>query len=94
MTISWLCYRFMPDGIYLDGVKLGPKELAREMAYLINMQDKYYDYFKWHNYYSYHDVEEVPETDPFCGLCSLINEQNLEKTKFNHDFRKWWDPPT
>ncbi|KAJ0171789.1 hypothetical protein K1T71_012552 [Dendrolimus kikuchii] len=85
--------RFMPDGIYLDAVKLGPKALAKEMAYLINMKEKYYDYFKWHNYYSYHEVEEVAETDPFCGLCSLVNEQNLEETKILHDFRKWWDPP-
>lgn len=83
----------MPNGIYLNARKLGARALVYEMLFLLNYKEKYYDYFKWHNYYSYHDVEEVAETDPFCKLCTLINEQTPGQTRIHYGFRQWWDPP-
>ncbi|XP_013199634.1 alpha-(1,3)-fucosyltransferase C [Amyelois transitella] len=86
--------RFMPDGIYLNALTLGPEKLAKEMNYLINNPKKYADYFKWKNHYSYHSRGESEETDDYCAFCKLLNdEEKFRRKSVIEDFRKWWDSP-
>ncbi|XP_075973766.1 alpha-(1,3)-fucosyltransferase C-like [Anticarsia gemmatalis] len=85
--------RFMPDGIYLDARKLSVAQLAEQMAQLINDKEKYYSYFKWHNHYSYHDVISSPESDAYCKLCAMMNDERFDKPSTYEDFVSWWSPP-
>ncbi|CAH2106209.1 unnamed protein product [Euphydryas editha] len=86
--------RFMPDGIYLNARELGPKKLSRKMYELIQEPEKYADFFRWRNHYSYHRRDESIETDDYCRFCSMLNEEDLVKTKSVYkNFKEWWDPP-
>lgn len=80
----------MPDGIYLDVMKLGIKGVVREMHAMIQDKSKYHDYFKWHNHYSYHNIEDSPDTDPYCQLCKYLNKM-INITEEIHDLSSWWN---
>ncbi|KAJ8728286.1 hypothetical protein PYW08_016671 [Mythimna loreyi] len=85
--------RFMPDGIYLIAQQSQIRELAEEMVDAINYRQRYYDFFKWHNHYSYHNRRESRDTDTYCKLCALINNQEkYAKTSIYENFIKWWNP--
>lgn len=89
----FLCYRFMPNGTYLNGRDLGAKELARQMIEIYEDKKKYKRFFKWHNHYSYHDVYESPESDSICKLCAIINNNTVfDKATVYEDFNSWWNP--
>lgn len=91
--LNKLFYRFMPNGIYLDAAKLGPKELVKQMFDIINEPDRYNTFFKWHNHYSYHENEESPDTDPYCKLCDHINRMEFDnKSSVVNDLEHWWNP--
>lgn len=88
----------MPDGIYLDALRLGPVELARTMNEIINDTNKYYDFFRWHGYYSFHDTEEDLFKREVCALCELLNNKTLmqQSTVFSN-LSLWWNedfPPS
>ncbi|XP_049885518.1 alpha-(1,3)-fucosyltransferase C-like [Pectinophora gossypiella] len=85
--------RFMPDGIYLDALKLGPKKLAEVMHRSIIFPEKYYyNFFKWKKHYSYHLRHESPDTDDYCQFCAMLNNDTLMSTKsvYNH-IDTWWN---
>ncbi|XP_075973592.1 alpha-(1,3)-fucosyltransferase C-like [Anticarsia gemmatalis] len=85
---------FMPDGIYLNARKMSIRQLVKRMMDLMENKNKYYSYFKWHNHYSYHDVIDSPESDAYCKLCALINdEQQFKRTTVFNNFVPWWSPP-
>lgn len=82
----------MPDGIYLDAVKLGEAGLARKMLEIIDNRHEYYDFFKWHRYYSFHGTEESTETDVFCAFCATMNDlvQRNESSVYV-SLSQWWN---
>nr|XP_049699906.1 alpha-(1,3)-fucosyltransferase C-like isoform X1 [Helicoverpa armigera] len=87
--------RFMPDGIYLTITNDTVSAVAEKMVEIIYDKEKYYEYFKWHNHYSYGDGQEAPETDPYCNLCKLINDDDkFFTTSAYNNFGKWWSPPS
>lgn len=84
----------MPKGIYLDGNKLGPERLAKQMDRIINDMEQYYEFFKWHGYYSFHVAYEDRYQREVCALCELFNN----KTRMNtisiwHNIVEWWNVP-
>ncbi|KAJ8729961.1 hypothetical protein PYW07_016999 [Mythimna separata] len=85
--------RFMPEGIYVTAEQTRIRELAEEMVDIINDKQKYYDFFKWHNHYSYHELRDSRDTDAYCKLCALVNNQEKYlTTSIYEDFTKWWTP--
>uniref|UniRef100_A0A2A4J738 Fucosyltransferase n=1 Tax=Heliothis virescens TaxID=7102 RepID=A0A2A4J738_HELVI len=86
--------RYMPDGIYLTITKDTVREVAQNMVNIINDKEQYYEYFKWHNHYTYSDGQDSPETDPYCNLCLLINDDDkFLRTSVYNNFGEWWNPP-
>ncbi|XP_013198175.2 alpha-(1,3)-fucosyltransferase C-like [Amyelois transitella] len=86
--------RFMPDGIYLNAIKLGVKALAKKMDNFIRSRKRYAKYFKWKNHYSYHSRSESKDTDDYCAFCKLLNnEKKFKEKSVVKNFRKWWDSP-
>ncbi|XP_013198186.2 alpha-(1,3)-fucosyltransferase C [Amyelois transitella] len=84
--------RFMPDGIYLNARELGVEKLARKMDDLIRDPEMYAEFFKWKNHYTYHRKNENRETDDYCSICALLNNEEMMKKKSVYKrFRKWWD---
>ncbi|XP_072938133.1 alpha-(1,3)-fucosyltransferase C-like [Epargyreus clarus] len=80
--------RFLPDGSYLDGRKLGPKKLALVMNELIADKPRYYEFFRWRNHFTYADTHR---TD-VCTLCEVLNDEQMVNTaSVWKDFRKWWN---
>lgn len=83
----------MPDGSYLDARKLGVRKLAKKMNHLMHNMEKYSSYFKWRNHYSYHKKGATVETDDYCGICALLNdEKKINETSVYQDLRQWWNP--
>lgn len=82
----------MPDGIYLDALELGPRNLAKKMNDIIENRKVYYDMFKWHNYYSFHSPYDNPDTNGICKLCKLLNdEKQRAETKVYENIVKWFN---
>lgn len=82
----------MPDGIYLDALKLGPQELATKMSEIIADKHKYYDFFRWHNYYDFNLTSEDDYHREVCGLCKLLNNGVLmNQTTIMRNISKWWN---
>ncbi|XP_049869406.1 alpha-(1,3)-fucosyltransferase C-like [Pectinophora gossypiella] len=83
--------RFLPEGSYLNARELGVQKLAKRMIDLIFDFEEYSSYFKWTNHYSYHARAESADTDDYCGICALLNdEKKLKETTTYHEFEKWW----
>ncbi|XP_028177721.1 alpha-(1,3)-fucosyltransferase C-like [Ostrinia furnacalis] len=86
--------RFMPYGIYLNAKELGVTALAAKMAEIIKNPEQYANFFRWKNHYSYHSKHEIPETNEYCKMCELLNnEEKLKKTSIISNFKDWWDSP-
>lgn len=82
----------MPEGIYLDALKLEPKELAIRMSEVIKDKNKYYEFFKWHGNYSFHLTGEDSYLREVCGLCELLNNNVLmNQTTIVSNISKWWN---
>lgn len=81
----------MPDGIYLDAIKLGVQRLAKEMIDIINHPPRYYDFFKWHSYYSYHATADDKYRESVCAFCTYLNNnaQMYKKTVYVN-VKQWW----
>lgn len=89
---KFTCYfRFMPDGIYLDALKLGVEKLAKEMNDIINHPPRYYDLFKWHAYYSYHPTADDNYRKSVCAFCAYLNNnaKSYKKTVYTN-VKQWW----
>ncbi|XP_053607869.1 alpha-(1,3)-fucosyltransferase C-like [Plodia interpunctella] len=86
--------RFMPEGIYLNAAELSVETLAMKINELINNPEKYVEYFKWTNYYTYHRRNDNSETNDYCSMCALLNNEDmLTKKSVKENFRQWWDSP-
>ncbi|XP_075973298.1 alpha-(1,3)-fucosyltransferase C-like [Anticarsia gemmatalis] len=86
--------KFLPPGSYLDAKELSADKLARKMYRLIKKPELYAQYFRWRNHYSYHKTTDSPETDEYCRMCALLNDNVTMKTKsVVQNLREWWDPP-
>lgn len=85
-------FRFMPDGIYLDGLELGPTKLGKVMHKIISHQKSYYDMFKWHKHYSFHNPLHSPDTNGVCQLCETLNNDD-ERVKLTvyENIVKWFN---
>lgn len=84
-------YRFLPRGSYLNARELGVNHLSDKIYELIKNPDRYVDYFKWKNHYSYHKMPETPETDEFCKICALLNDQDkVAQITIYEKFSQWW----
>lgn len=82
----------MPDGAYIYVAKTNITDIVRQMVLSIKDENVYHDYFKWHNHYSYHDPEETADTDPYCSLCSFINNIDNNTVSAVEHFYDWWNP--
>lgn len=81
----------MPEGIYLDALKLGVERLAKEMNDIINHPPRYYDFFKWHAYYSYHATAENKYRESVCAFCAFLNKNtNVYKKTIYNNVKEWW----
>jgi hypothetical protein len=84
----------MPDGIYLNAREMGVQRLAIKINELIQDKEQYANYFRWKKYYSYHGLHETPETNEYCRICALLNdEKKVLTTSFIENFKDWWDRP-
>lgn len=64
------------------------------MVELINNPKKYLDYFRWKNHYSFHKTSESVETDEYCKMCTLLNDDDMmQKTSIYEDLQRWWNGP-
>ncbi|XP_075982252.1 alpha-(1,3)-fucosyltransferase C-like isoform X1 [Anticarsia gemmatalis] len=82
--------RFLPDGSYIDGRKMSPKELAALMSRLIKSPEEYKQFFKWKQHYTYHNPMRDEDV---CGLCEALNDvSKMEITTVYEKFRSWWNP--
>lgn len=62
------------------------------MSDLIDSPKQYADFFKWKNHYSYHQTTESVETNEYCKICALLNNEKSMKTKsVVKDFNEWWE---
>lgn len=85
-------FRFIPEGIYLDALSLGPKELAKRMSEIINDTYKYSQFFKWHGYYTFHLSSDDMYQREVCGLCELLNNNVLmNQTTIVRNITQWWN---
>lgn len=90
--ISYYIFRFMPKGMYLNAIELGPVKLASIMNGTIRDKTKFYNFFKWHNHYSFHDPSENNDTDVVCGLCSFLNDDSRNNLiHFYENITSWWN---
>ncbi|KAJ2939784.1 hypothetical protein O0L34_g17975 [Tuta absoluta] len=83
---------FLPSGSYINASKMSTQELAALINRSVNnIRDSYLPYFKWKSYYSLHRTDSTPETDDYCRMCALVNneEQLSQRTVYNN-FTKWW----
>ncbi|KAJ0177335.1 hypothetical protein K1T71_007344 [Dendrolimus kikuchii] len=86
--------RFLPDGSYLDARKLGVPKLVEKMIELIKNPKKYLEYFRWKNHYSYHKTSESVETNEYCKMCSLLNDDDMmRRNSIYDDLQTWWNEP-
>ncbi|KAI5643538.1 glycosyltransferase family 10 (fucosyltransferase) c-term domain-containing protein [Phthorimaea operculella] len=86
--------RFMPDGAYLNARELGVSTLAAKMNELMNDFDQYADYFRWTNHYRYENMNTEKDTNNYCAICTILNdEKKVKQNKIYKDFRKWWNNP-
>nr|XP_053607872.1 alpha-(1,3)-fucosyltransferase C-like isoform X3 [Plodia interpunctella]XP_053607873.1 alpha-(1,3)-fucosyltransferase C-like isoform X3 [Plodia interpunctella] len=86
--------RFMPDGMYLNALNLGPRKLAQKMIFLMQNPKEYADYFRWKNHYTFHNRDESVDTDGVCAFCKLLNDEKKFKEKsVINNFREWWNSP-
>ncbi|XP_028177730.1 alpha-(1,3)-fucosyltransferase C-like [Ostrinia furnacalis] len=84
--------RFMPDGSYLNARELGVTNLAQMMADIIRDPERYANFFRWKNYYSYNYKDPNPDSNSYCQMCALMNdEEKIGETTIVHNFRDWWD---
>lgn len=92
MFSVYICYcRFLPDGIYLDALKLGVERLAKEMNDIIKDPPRYYEFFKWHGYYSFQDTADDNYRGSICAFCAFLNsESELYKKTVYTDIKYWW----
>lgn len=82
----------MPEGIYLDALRLKPAELAMTMSKMMNDTYTYYDYFRWHEYYSFHFTGEDSFHREVCGLCELLNNKSrMHQTTVFNNLTQWWN---
>lgn len=88
----------MPEGMYLDGLELGPTKLGKEITKIISNREHYYGMFKWHNHYSFHNPLHNSDTNGVCQLCATINNdhERLKITVYKNivkwfNDRKDWD---
>ncbi|XP_053607871.1 4-galactosyl-N-acetylglucosaminide 3-alpha-L-fucosyltransferase FUT6-like isoform X2 [Plodia interpunctella] len=85
---------FMPDGMYLNALNLGPRKLAQKMIFLMQNPKEYADYFRWKNHYTFHNRDESVDTDGVCAFCKLLNDEKKFKEKsVINNFREWWNSP-
>ncbi|XP_039750777.1 alpha-(1,3)-fucosyltransferase C-like [Pararge aegeria] len=83
--------RFVPEGAYLDAVKLGPQELAYKINEVINNHTAYYDFFRWRNHYAY-GYNQDPMRQDVCQLCATLNDKKkMSKVTIWQSFREWWN---
>ncbi|KAI5651305.1 glycosyltransferase family 10 (fucosyltransferase) c-term domain-containing protein [Phthorimaea operculella] len=86
--------RFMPDGAYLNARELGVEKLAAKMNELINDFDQYADFFRWTNHYRYHRRDAKVDTNDYCAMCTILNDESkVKQISIYKDFRKWWNNP-
>lgn len=91
MSILVTCFRFLPNGIYLNSNTMSEDEVAAMMNEAILDKQKYYDYFKWHRYYSYHQVHGIND-DTLCSFCALLNDESARNQRRVYArFDKWWN---
>lgn len=82
----------MPNGMYLDGLELGPKRLGKEMHKIISNTKSYYDMFKWHKHYSFHNPLHSSETNGVCELCAILNnDHERHKITVYKNIVKWFN---
>ncbi|CAB3224357.1 unnamed protein product [Arctia plantaginis] len=87
--------RFLPPDSYLDARELGVYKLGDQIYKLMQDPELYAHYFKWKNHYSYHRMSENVETDEYCQMCALLNnERKMTQISVYKQFQKWWDPPS
>lgn len=87
-------FRFLPEGIYLNALDLGPEKVAEKMVEIAEDKEKYYEYFKWKNHYTFHYMEESQQTDFHCLFCAAMNNEELmSRTTVMENFKDWWNPP-
>lgn len=85
-------FRFMPNGMYLNALELGPTKLGKEMHKIISNKESYYDMFKWHRYYSFHNPLRNPETNGVCELCAKLNDEyERDKLSAYSNIVKWFN---
>lgn len=83
----------MPHGSYLDARVFSAEKLAAKMNELINNIEEYSKYFKWRSHYFYYRRSASPDTDDYCGICALVNdEKKIKETSVYANVRQWWNP--
>lgn len=83
----------MPDGSYLNARELGVQKLAAQMSHLMHNVEEYSTYFKWQNHYSYQKKGDTVETDDYCGICALLNdEKKINESSVYYNLTQWWNP--
>lgn len=89
-----ICFRFIPDEIYLNAFKLGVHELASDINDIINNSRRYLDFFKWHDYYTFHASNEDHYYDVACKLCTFLNNKTRkDERKVYENITSWWNFP-
>ena len=76
--------RLLPDKsfIHVDDFA-SPKELAAHLNKLDKDDSLYNEYFKWKGY------AEPVDTNPWCRMCSLLNQDNLPKMWYENIDAHW-----
>lgn len=87
-------FRFMPDEIYIDALRLGVRQLASDMNDIMNNSRRYLNFFKWRDYYTFHASNEDHYYDVACKLCTFLNNKpRSEVKKVYEDIANWWNLP-
>ncbi|CAD0199465.1 unnamed protein product [Chrysodeixis includens] len=84
--------KFLPDGSYLNAKELGIYALAAKIDELIKNPDMYAEYFRWTNHYTYHKTIDSIETNEYCKMCEVLNDEEAVKNKtVITEFTEWWE---
>ena len=74
---------------YIDANSFAnPKELAIYLMYLDKHDEVYLSYFWWKKYYTVR-TKYVLETEAFCKLCEMVNNDNMPHKSYE-DINHWW----
>lgn len=82
----------MPEESYLDAKTLPAEELALQISEIVKDKDKYLKYFRWQKYYAFENPQDSPDTDEYCALCAMMNnERRRSERKVYAYFSQWWN---